>query len=51
MPEIERLHQAQAMATGIEEMLTFAEQQEDYLLAAKLEDVRIAIIERYMSNK
>lgn len=47
---MERLHRAQAMATGIEEMLTFAEQQEDYLLAAKLEDVRIAIVERYISN-
>lgn len=51
MPEMERLHRAQAMATGIDEMLTFAEQQEDYLLAAKLEDVRLVIVERYMSNK
>lgn len=51
MPEMERLRRVQAMARGIDEMLTFAEQEEDYLLAAKLEDVRLAIVDRYLSNK
>jgi hypothetical protein len=50
MPEMERLRRAQAMATGIDEMLAFAEQEEDYLLAAKLEDVRLTIVDRYLSN-
>lgn len=45
---MDRLVQAQAIVASIDAMLTFSDQQEDYILAAKLEDVRQHFVNRYL---
>ncbi|MES3153950.1 hypothetical protein [Sphingomonas faeni] len=40
---------ARAMVTELDAMLVFADKKCDTLLAAKVEEVRIAVIERYLS--
>ena len=48
LSESERSDRVRAMAESISAMLEFADQQEDFVLAAKLADVHAEFSERYI---
>ena len=50
MRDGDRLSSARAMAASVDELINFADQLEDHLLAAKLEDIRHTIIDRYLAS-
>ncbi|MGW8281439.1 hypothetical protein SPHINGO391_500104 [Sphingomonas aurantiaca] len=49
MSESERSDRVRAIAEGINAMLAFADQQEDFVLAAKVADVQAVFSERYVA--
>lgn len=51
MSEMSRNSAANEMLVNIAAVMHFAEKQEDSLLAAKLEDVRFTIFDRYLLAK
>ena len=51
MSESERNQRARALTDSVDELLAFADQQEDYLLGAKLSEVRTLLVERYTNWK
>lgn len=46
MPHAEHRNHLEAMAGTLAEMVDFAERHEDYVLAAKLEEARVTIVQR-----
>ncbi|SFN71427.1 hypothetical protein [Sphingomonas sp. OK281] len=46
MPQAEHRDRLTVMAGTLAEMVDFAERREDYVLAAKLEDARVTIVQR-----
>lgn len=42
---------ARVMATNIEKLLEFADQQQDFLLGAKLADAQAILLERYFPSE
>lgn len=51
MPQREREARAQEMATLLEKVLAFADEREDYLLAAKLVEAQLTLAEHYISSR
>jgi hypothetical protein len=49
--EPEKSNLARLIADNVEKMLDFADQQEDFVLGAKLAEVQAILAERYLPSK
>lgn len=47
MEDMDRTSKLQALANGLDALITFAEQEDDFVLAAKLDDARVRFADRY----
>lgn len=48
--DLERATQLQVLAQRLEALIAFADNEEDHVLAATLEDARIQFADRYLQN-
>jgi hypothetical protein len=47
MQDIDRQTRLQALADSLDDLIDFAEQEDDFLLAAKVDEVRVHLADRY----
>lgn len=48
MEQVNRLNDLQALCDSMDTLIVFAEQKDDFLLAAKLDEARVYFADRYM---
>lgn len=47
MQDMDRVSQLRALAASLDTLIAFVEEEDDFLLAAKLSDVRVRFSDRY----
>lgn len=51
MHDADRQIRLQALADSLNDLIVFAEQEDDFLLAAKVDEVRVRFTDRYVATK